>query len=215
MVRKFDLSMLAGRWEKLGSNDLQPVFKYCTGITDLNINLCQNIQDNQLVSLFSKNPEICSSIENLDMSETMFSDKAIEKVIRLISKLDELRLNETFASTHTIDAIAETQGYLSTIELFDCDVSADQIKKLYYDCTLLVEIGAPYSLSDELEEFALEFDMDRCGEVYYDNGDDDDEDSDNYSDYDDEELYVFSGHNGDSDIDEDDLDDTIDGFANM
>ncbi|KAJ1825679.1 hypothetical protein LPJ56_002560, partial [Coemansia sp. RSA 2599] len=66
MVRKFDLSMLGGRWEKLGSKDLEPVFKHCTDIFDLNINLCQNIQDAQLIALFENNPEICRSIKSLD-----------------------------------------------------------------------------------------------------------------------------------------------------
>ncbi|KAJ1880614.1 hypothetical protein H4R99_002407 [Coemansia sp. RSA 1722] len=172
MVRKFDLSMLAGRWEKLGSNDLEPVFKHCTHISELNINLCQNIMDSQLVALFANNPEFCSSIRNLDIGETMYSDKTIAKVIRLLPRLNELRMNETYASSHTVKAVAETQGMLFTIELFDCDVTADDILTLFTSCSMLMEIGAPFSLSEELEDKVMEFDMERCCELYFDHDDD-------------------------------------------
>ncbi|KAJ1811872.1 hypothetical protein LPJ75_003934 [Coemansia sp. RSA 2598] len=137
------------------------------------------------------------------MCETMYSDKAISKVIRLIPKLDELKLNETYASTHTVNAVAETQGFLSSIELFDCDVSADQILKLYKKCILLTEIGAPRSLAQDLDDFALEFDMERCGELYFDDDDYDSEDL--YLENDEDVNYEFYYEN-----DEDNSDDLFD-----
>ncbi|KAJ2394784.1 hypothetical protein GGI05_001875, partial [Coemansia sp. RSA 2603] len=95
LVRSVNLSGLGGRWERVGKQHIEQIFKYCPQLQYLDINLCQHISDDQIIGIFSRNPTTCQSLRYLDISETMFQDGTIATMLGYTKNLTTLNMNET------------------------------------------------------------------------------------------------------------------------
>ncbi|KAJ1942034.1 hypothetical protein GGF37_003289 [Kickxella alabastrina] len=199
IVRTIDLSMLGGRWEKVGSLQMVPIFKHCPNMRKLNMNLCQHIYNEAFVKLFKDNPNLCSSLNFLDISETMLTDESLEQIIHMTPNLTTLVINETSASHRTMGAIAHTLGDLEWLEIDCChDIRAEELIDVGKSCTKLSHLIATGDMIDR-DDDAVEL-IDRINEhgEWEDDGFGDDN---GYSEYDDDNGYDdyddFHGHGND------------------
>ncbi|KAI8320958.1 RNI-like protein, partial [Martensiomyces pterosporus] len=141
LVRVIDLSLLNGRWERVGYNHLSQILRSCHHIHTLNINLCQYITGDEFKRLFSENPHICRSLTALDIGETQFSDRVIEDVVRMLPNLKSLGLSETATTNRTMDVIAECLPGLEDLDISQCeDVDDDGVARMIEKCKKLKHI---------------------------------------------------------------------------
>ncbi|KAI9501491.1 hypothetical protein BX070DRAFT_227925 [Coemansia spiralis] len=160
LVRIFDLFMLAGRWERLGYDDVAPVFKHCTRLRKIGMNLCQHISDISFVKLFTENPHL-SSITALDLSELMLEDQAIYEIIGRLPNLHRLELNETNAGYLTCCAIVDSLPNIRWLDLSDCNLMDDNcVRMLLNGCKHLTHLSVEgcFHVVDELNIAGLAVD---------------------------------------------------------
>ncbi|KAJ1666098.1 hypothetical protein EV178_002654 [Coemansia sp. RSA 1646] len=162
LVRNLDLSMLGGRWEKIGYVQLAPVLAFCTNITSLDLDLCQHIGDSHFLKLFVDNPHLSEKLTHLDLDEVMLMDQTIGAIIRMLPKLKYLHLSETNAGPLTCKAIGSCLTDLQYLELSRCiDIDDSCIETIAEKCKSLSYLkiqGCDNIITDDVEELMLERD---------------------------------------------------------
>ncbi|KAJ2374959.1 hypothetical protein IW150_002813 [Coemansia sp. RSA 2607] len=226
LVRSVNLSGLGGRWERVGKQHIEQIFKYCPQLQYLDINLCQHISDDQIIGIFSRNPTTCQSLRYLDISETMFQDGTIATMLGYTKNLTTLNMNETEVATQTVNTVITVLTELKSLEISDCfSIDADDINEIARSCKAITYLSFDEDLEDDASE-AIELIKARGGTVRGDydemvgvmEGDDFQEylEYQGHVDYDYEDFFgydAFHSHNplaqyeGYSDLDDDDEDD--------
>ncbi|KAJ2550445.1 hypothetical protein EV175_004069 [Coemansia sp. RSA 1933] len=217
LVRTLDLSMLGGRWEKLGFKDLAPVFECCTSMKGIDLGLCQHIKDAQMIKLFEDNPHLSTNIIHLNLDEVMLTDETLAKIVRMLPSLQQLDIAETHAGYDTCAAIGDCLPNLKSLVLEDCeDIDDECIEKIAKGCTDLAYLkirGCTSILTDSVGDILMEYDnfavvSEGSGDDYenddmYEDGEYPYEDY-NYNDYDsDEDDYYDDYYEDNKDDDED------------
>ncbi|KAJ2399252.1 hypothetical protein GGI23_002767 [Coemansia sp. RSA 2559] len=173
LVRNLDLSMLGGRWEKIGYIQLAPVLAFCTHIEALDLDLCQHIKDSQMLSLFSDNPHLSENLTYLVLDEVMLTDQTLAAIIRILPKLKYLHLSETNAGPLTCEAIGSCLPNLLSLELTDCeDIDEVCIVTIAKGCPMLdyLKIRGCINIMSDVKYLILEYD----NHATVSNGSDDD-----------------------------------------
>ncbi|KAJ1885535.1 hypothetical protein LPJ81_006886 [Coemansia sp. IMI 209127] len=161
LVRNLDLSMLGGRWEKIGHAQLAPVLASCTHVKALDLDLCQHIKDSQMLRLFGDNPHLSENLTHLVLDEVMLTDQTLGAIIRMLPKLKHLHLSETNASYRTCEAIGSCLPDLLSLELTDCDdIGEDCIEKIAEGCLELdyLKLRGCVNIMSDIEDLMLEYD---------------------------------------------------------
>ncbi|KAJ1719876.1 hypothetical protein LPJ53_005433 [Coemansia erecta] len=153
LVRAINLSGLGGRWERVGKNHIEQIFKFCPQLQYLDINLCQHISDEHIVGIFSRNPTTCQSLRYLDISETMFQDETVAAMLGCTKNLTTLVMNETEIATQTVKTVAGFLTGLRSLEISDCfNIDGHDINEIARSCTSIMYLNFDEDLEDDAKE---------------------------------------------------------------
>ncbi|KAJ2503160.1 hypothetical protein GGH96_000409, partial [Coemansia sp. RSA 1972] len=104
----------------------------------LDMNLCGNMRSSEFVSMFLLCPDICESLEYLDICETRFSTSAMSRVLQLMPNLQHLDVSDTDADDDLLEVVSQSNTKLSYLAVGGCiNTSNAGIKQVVEKCPQL------------------------------------------------------------------------------